>query len=207
MVGDFFFPTKTERPSETGENAGDYDCWTVYTECRANINGEVKLLHAHPNYKNEGAFYDWVMLDYSTANQRRNRKLEQHGYYEGMFPGKVLGFINQREGNKDEICALVHTCDVRDATETHLRDTVLTSEWRMEYKVGTVRRKEGGAFRTVKKNIPIVRKVPLISIGARCLVIEEHRDVSEARPCSECGKDYDRVTLLKPAELWPGEFF
>ena len=107
--------------------------WEMKTECSlVPLDGGIRVtLRCHPNYKNEGPWYDWVMVNFETnrffhkennrrqfnARQTKNNDPElekefdpmQHEpqYPDNCVPCKVLAFARSQTG---KTMALVHGC-------------------------------------------------------------------------------------------------
>ena len=133
------------------------------------------LYHAHPNYHNEGRWYDWVVIQYDSG---LNPDFKQMGatpsYQPYEVPAKLLSFILDKETGSRK--ALVHACEFR--SDNHL-DSVLTEVWRLEYARTSKRRpareetKHQPAEEAASYYKAIVRCVDIKSIVDRVFVLEE----------------------------------
>lgn len=131
--------------------------WELKTECSMvpeDSNRRI-LLRCHPNFQNEGPWYDWVLVNFSTDlffhkpgrkrqyEARKNKKpkdktLEptfdpmQHVPQnpDNCVPCKVVAFSERSDG---ELLALVHGCKFRTTNSDIENDTVLLEFWRLEY--------------------------------------------------------------------------
>jgi len=109
-----------------------------YTEyCREGIT-----FRAHPNYRNEGPWYDYVLIAWNqqTADNHTSDndsmqetldmplKTDDHEEIDNivLIPAKVLCFI---KGLNNEISAIVHSC-----LQSTKKKSVLTYQWQLEYK-------------------------------------------------------------------------
>ena len=109
-----------------------------FTEyCREKVT-----FRAHPNYRNEGPWYDYVLIAWNqqnAVNQYSDNdsmqetldmpvKTDDHESTSNavLIPAKVLCFI---KGNDNEIMAIIHSC-----LQTTKKKSVLTYQWQLEYK-------------------------------------------------------------------------
>jgi hypothetical protein len=192
---------------------GDSLWFDVFTECHFAVKEihntrkakELKL-RCHPNYRNEGPWYDWVIVAYEIdESERIDRTHVDIGgtepfYTEGMVPCKVLGFVrdNSQEG---KIKVIVHTCDFQSFEEGR-SGSVLIESWRLSYQ----QNKRGGQWRY---RYPVIDVVELESIHDAALVVEEYpgiHDMIDLDTIGEHKRTYDSVLLVRPREQWGSEF-
>ena len=192
---------------EKEEHKGDTrEFWQCFTKCSLVLeDGDRVLLRAHPNYRNEGAWYDWCMVNYgvqATGNAEAGSRF--YGYetnlgVEGCVPAKILAFLWCPLSS--EWKAMVHVCCWRDKA---VRDqaSVLVEQWKLEYR-STRRNADAQVLR------PVIEMVGLDSIVADCLVMEETSLLTEELEVhrSNVVEDYHAlVHLIKDWEEWGVEF-
>ena len=132
--------------------------WELKTECSMvpEDSSDRLLLRCHPNFQNEGPWYDWVLVNFSTSlffhkpglegeyNARRKKRPKERTLepkFDPMqhepqnpdtcVPCKVMAFA---KGGDGEIMALVHGCKFRTTNNDIKGDTVLLEFWRLEYR-------------------------------------------------------------------------
>ena len=102
----------------------DVSSWKCFTECDIFLpdyaGGRRCTFRAHPNYHNEGPWYDWAMVKFRGEGRRG----------ESLYPSKLLAFIEGGEGDPHAPYAVVHTCTDKDNT---VMDSVLVQHWILEY--------------------------------------------------------------------------
>ena len=140
---------------------------------------------AHPNYRSEGAWYEWAMIEfvYDNPQELQMRQRENH-FPRDEYPSKIVAFLELiREGKCIEKLALVHSCEEND----HQMSSVIQEAWKLQY--------------CEEDQQPIFHPVILESIGDRVLVVEEAMGIHEKRPHSSM------VHLILDREtFWAGKF-
>jgi hypothetical protein len=155
---------------------------------------------AHPNYRSNGYWYDWVMVNFQVDNDidgdnvdshrsKRHRTIETGNRYpDEYYPAKILCFF--ADPIDKEIMALVHSCDDND----HSEDSALCEVWSLEYQV---KRDSSNALVA----FPTIRAVPVSSFDEAVLVIEEMPGLTEAADVAT-NPHYSRCILVKNRERW-----
>lgn len=195
------------------ESRTNVDRWTVYTECTVNTNDGPMLFRCHPNYQNDGEYYDWAMVDYQDRDNRRQTAPAQYGYHRGLFPAKILAFVRQGQGAHQKIRAIIHTCEYRSEEEEVHLDTVIMSCWKTEYVKGDLFRNPNGEpllnhlNREVHRKVPKLRTIGVENIAHRCFVIEEFKRLQDDEMKRQEHPDYNSIILLKKRAMWADEFF
>ena len=188
--------------------------WKCYTECifspplRCPTQPRLTF-RCHPNYRNEGEFYDWVIVRFQRDNPTYFAEGHSHRTFfrSDCVPAKLILFV--RDSSSGKICALVHACHFRTAALCHL-DSVLMEPFQLEYHVARIEPQGGGRVprRSVQK--ATLRLVEIDSIEARCFVVEEQRGIKEnvpmPREVETANPGYDRVWLVRPRTDWGPEF-
>ena len=193
---------------ETDASGNEVRFWKCYTECSLPIPFEQPkdrvTIRCHPNYHNEGPFYDWCVCRFSSPGYEpsetarssvENPNVTHYTQFPSdCVPAKVVLFV--RHPATDKIYALVHACDYRDLDLTKA-DSVLLEKWRLEFGTVTIDKK--------KVTVPTLRFVELESIEARCLVIEEvpglKEQLDEPPP-----PHHDQVWLVRTRGEWASKF-
>lgn len=104
----------------------EVEFWNLSTECDMYLpgyrGGRRHIFRAHPNYQNEGPWYDWAMIEFPGENE--------------PFPGKILAFMVGKSPENDAAgCAIVHTC----SEELKDLESVLVKHWKLEYDKSAVK--------------------------------------------------------------------
>ena len=190
-----FFHAGPYRPDETPDLAFEtrtdkegnlHRFHTIYTELKmTNLNDDsAMLIRAHPDYQSEGAFYDWVLVDFVEDQWDDEAVFEDGPPKREPIPSKCIGFV-QSEG---QCYALVHSCFAR-REYLHQFDSTIFQNWRLEYgKWGSDHRDSipGRADPTLppcgRKTIQhaAVRLVSVDCIVRQCFVMEEKPGLKEA---------------------------
>lgn len=137
---------------------------------------------AHPNYRSEGAKYDWAMIKYSLVTSENEtpytaeewHRDRNHAFEADLYPAKILAFLSTKEPGVDgvvpcdaQVYAVIHTCSI----STHSSDTIVTERWELETFTANITTE--GVRRTLY--LPRLRLVPVSAIGERVFVFEEQR--------------------------------
>jgi len=195
--------------------------WDVYTECTfipsdavgVRANG-MMLLRAHPNYCNEGPWFDWAMINFGEPTQDEMNDQEMLNatpfYKQGTVPCKILGFV--RDGHSGEVLALVQPCEYQNADDLKA-SSVLLESWRMQYMgptLGTNRPRRAHP-KTPDRHQPFIQEVHLETIHDRCLVVQEYPGINcyldedlRSDPCLLA--NHDAVLLVRNRRDWGLEF-
>ena len=111
-----------------------------YTEYRR----DGLLFRAHPNYRSEGAWYDWCMVQFNVGESHDDSSTtaSSDGYWgQGSVPAKILCFLvdptdsdgdGDSNKNRNEM-VLCHCCEF----STHEKDSTLCEVWELEYEKKT----------------------------------------------------------------------
>ena len=197
----------------------------------ADADNKRVTLRCHPNYKNEGPWYDWVIVRFSTEGvqyQRNNahskRSFLKNGgkqknwqpilgntqYDDGFVPCKVLA-IAENPNDKSDIRILVHGCKYPTNQLQTQNDTVLLEFWQLAYhnRYDDLPRdfqeaQKIGLPPNVAPHhlVPHLSWVTLDSLYARCLVVKEEPGVFESVPLTNKGKEKNWVMLIQDHNSW-----
>jgi len=194
--------------------------WDLKTECSMvpATDPQRITLRCSPNFNNEGAWFDWVIVHFECDLNSFCEIGHQTQFARGCVPCKILAFHQDDGGN---IMALVHGCSFKKNEEQFANDSVLLECWNLEYITINVTTKvrdtlvvsEDGREALVEGCIKRPNKVPhlawiaLDSILCRCLVVEEtpgiHETVSNNRSVE---MEQTRVWLVRSHDRWAAEF-
>ena len=117
--------------------------WDIFTECRFPlVQNQHKLLghhgqvnvRCHPDFKGEGPWYDWVIVDYTEdyQSQVNNPEETDHEFYPpGCVPAKVIAFVGNPDPNKHPL-AIVHPCAYQSDADKAL-GSVLLEHWNLHF--------------------------------------------------------------------------
>ena len=181
--------------------------WELRTEASIYLatSEERVVVRCHPNYKNEGAWYDWVIVDFDTGEIQFEKPESPPFYDKACVPCKVLAVAehptqHQDKGNNNkEVLILVHGCDFRPKAKDLEGDSVLIEHWNLAYR--NISQERG---RT--QMAPVLSWVDPESVLTRCLVIEETPGVHETAPSQGRSKLANKVLLVRPRKNWAKEF-
>jgi len=158
---------------------------TVYCEYRR----ENTCYRAHPNFRHEGPWYDWVMVAYESSDdsiisEESIKNALPFGPNDN--PSRIMCFFTIND-NVD-VYALVHSCN----DSTHENDSILFQRWTKEY----IDRRHFVE--------PVLRVVPVDSFVIPILVIEDDNTVYETIPNKGL---QGGITVVTPRESqWPSHF-
>lgn len=197
-------------------NQGNKKFWELRTEVSLVTQGgdgkpERITLRCHPNYRNEGAWYDWVIVNFQTdVNLEEIEGSTQ--YPPSCLPCKVLA-IAENPKKEGDIWVLVHGCEFRNS-ESVKEDTVLLERWELAYHNLFQHLPKGrGVTYNGRRTINMGYMAPHLSwikcdaIVARCLVVEEEPGIFETAPWDpKKGRYKKKVTLVRARKDWPDEF-
>ena len=154
---------------------------------------------AHPNYKNEGPWYDWSyvvfqrdLVNFPFTNMS---KTSSPMYGPQFIPVKILCFLGDGTGAGETSMALVHACEWR---ENNSEDSVLTEVWDLEY---TQPSKKNKNYRKA-----VIRCVHTSSLVGRFFVVEETPGVREGFSTKDLHPVSTSVLLVKPRLEWANAF-
>jgi hypothetical protein len=201
--------SKKIRPQQA--TRGNSRWFDVFTECHFAVKEipntrkakELKL-RCHPNYRNDGPWYDWVVVAYEIDEMDRiDRTHADIGgiepfYPEGMVPCKVLGFVRDNaQGGKIKV--VVHTCDFQSFEEGR-SGSVLIESWHLSYHQRQGQRRH---------LYPVIDVVDLESIHDIAFVVEEYPGIHGMIDLDNIGEHkhtYNSVLLVRPRDQWGTEF-
>jgi len=145
--------------------------------------------HAHPNFRQSGAWHDWVMVAYeSDFDLKDDPNLVQLSlpFHCCNNPSKIMCFFVVDE--EEETCALVQSC----CDSNHQNNSCLFQRWSKEH---TAR---------VQCVEPMLRAVPVDSFGCRIFVVEDDHLIFETIPTKKLKA---AVMVVKPCDTyWPRQF-
>ena len=219
------------------QESGGESFWELQTEVSMVIpdTKERVTLRCHPNFRNEGPWYDWVIVRFDTKDTQyqrdtvasRNSFLRNGGkkkdwdpiqgnqqYDDGFVPCKILG-IAQNPKNKKDVRLLVHGCQFR-TSQIHTRyDTVLLEFWQLAYhnryadlpaEFRQLRKQELPPNERFQHLVPHLSWITIDNVYSTCLVIEEEPGIHEVAPINKEGEQKNWVMLVRGHGSWPGEF-
>ena len=230
--------TDTEEPGPEKGYHGESsvaEYWDVYTECEfvyvnqrrdpaagRNDEGPRRKLRAHPNYHNEGEFYDWVIVEFTIPRDAIDRIEEmrqtcgvdpQHG--PNFVPCKLFGFT--KDSKTGTVMAIVHACNWQSEEEIR-KGSVLLEHWSLDFEqmdkvfYKSQKDREMGLNPMRHMYRPKLYFVTLDSIKCPCLVVEatpgpKHRIwIGEEESDPKNSQDgrrklkYDTVSKLRRAQ-------
>ena len=200
--------------------------WTLHTEATIATNfndptGKPQdpfLVRADPDYKKEGPWYDWIMVEFEGGNESFELDKTCLQYPPEVVPAKVLALANHPETG---VVALVHPCEFRTKEKDQKDDSVLTeihhlhySEVRKPYTQSVQVECESGE--QVMHQIPrerVWRRPQLVWVGVEsivgpCFVIEENPGIHEELEQGTRNEILEqcRIMLVLPHNRWSGKF-
>jgi hypothetical protein len=164
--------------------------WSVFTECQFPLPVTTPrsprhsgLLHfcCHPDFQQEGPWYDWAIVDYyceeednkKSKKRKKSKKTKQpdevhHNSFfpEGCVPAKVLAFVQNDEGR---VVAIVHPCEYQTRDEKEM-GSVLLEHWSLSFTREAEQPKEADFDYILSAKLYAVE---IASIYDRCFVVEE----------------------------------
>ena len=220
------------------DSGGGDPYWELKTECSMVLSDSEEriTLRCHPNFQNEGPWYDWALVRFDCSNCffhkkslgneklyrafKRNRKDVQDRYDpmehvpqnpDDCVPCKILAFGANEHGTP---MALVHGCSFRTTNSHVSSDTVLVEFWHLEYQNLVAKERvspDKPREKSTTYQAPYLCWVELSSIVAPCFVVEEEPGLHEVLPYAKVGgrktsQPRNRVMLLRPHALWAQEF-
>ena len=193
--------------------------WELRTEVSVVLSDEPTrvTIRCHPNYKNEGPWYDWVIVNFSIEDDESSFESigpdDQNPQYEdGCVPCKVLAVAQAPTG---EVRLLVHPCMFRKKLKDREMDTVLIEFWQLQYhnlqsklprELGKKICVRGRNPQNTTYEAPFLTWVNLENIVCRCLAIEEEPGVHEVLPRNTKGEPMNWVLLVRQRCDWAKEF-
>jgi len=195
------------------EEAGPLDKLLGYTELLIHSWPESPLrIRAHPNYHNEGPWFDWVIIRYDPSLNRDFQPCSMPGsadddlygpsYKPYEVPAKVLCFLAHKDTG--EMQALVHACDFR---RDNAQDSILTEVWELEYKRTKDQWKMDGRPTPTPSRYhkAVVRCVDIASIIDRVFVVEHTPGLHEGY-WSLITTISKKVLLIRKRQQWAKYF-
>ena len=171
-------------------------------------------MRCHPNYCNEGLWYDWVIVHFKTEEDFEELPLDHCPQYQrDCVPCKILAFAEHQPKGKEssETWSLVHGCNFRTTTKQSEMDSCLIEHWELAYHNVSahlpLNEREKGSYWS-----PLLTWIKPESILCRCLVVKEEPGIFETLPMSQDTKiskrqkPRNKVLLIKQRQLWPLEF-
>ena len=138
-------------PKEDSSGGKKEIYWELVTEVSAVLPDEDKrvTIRCHPNYKNDGPWFDWVMVRFSTTDVDFWHKGDENKFVaagnnindfsaireptqfeDDCVPCKVLAAMEDEEG---DVKLLVHGCLFRTSGVETANDSVLLEFWNLSY--------------------------------------------------------------------------
>ena len=157
----------------------------IYCEYkRDNIN-----FRAHPNFRQSGAWHDWVMVAYESdlvpEDDPELVKLSLP-FHCHENPSKIMCFFVVDD--EQDTRALVQSC----CESNHQNNSILFQRWSKEY---TAR---------IQSVEPMLHAVPVDSFGSRIFVVEDDHSITETIPIKNLKAE---VMVVKPRDsYWPSQF-
>ena len=192
-----------------------YNVREGYLICHTQYRHHKQTFRAHPNYRSEGWWYDWVMVNQSQEVRRPSKRsrphepgtcnlsngihLDEHGdpdtshglYGNDFRPSKILAFFECPI--QDQVMALVHGTRSSD----HQTDTNLFERWEKDTKPCTQPSR-------ARMRLPKYKVVPVKYFGDSVFVVEDQPGLKEMYD-REC--DSLKVTMTRDRDrFWPGFF-
>jgi len=88
------------------------------------------IFRCHPNYRSNGAWYDWVMVWFEFDEPKQNHVRKQNGAWSpSYYPSKIMCFFMLP--NNATIYSIVHSTDVNN----HNNHSILFKRWELENKI------------------------------------------------------------------------
>jgi hypothetical protein len=209
--------------------------WQCRTECKMipvdeeeEEDGQSRSvqLRCHPNYNQEGPWYDWVMARFEPyeglvfQTPENIQKLRRNNLYNSIFgsgrnkikedqmkdlpmfdldvlPCKILAFVEDPIDSSN-VRAVVHGCCFRSTGSELFHDSVLLEYFNLSY---TVEGSEEEGF----SRVPHLSLLDLDNIVAPAFVIEEDPGIHESIPV-EPKEANTSVILVRSHHKWGREF-
>jgi hypothetical protein len=165
------------------------DSLDIYTE----VIHKKKTYRAHPNYRNDGPWYDWAVVRYEPSDvdiEREERNVDQNiesAYPPGYYPAKLLGFFKLN----NYLHCIIHCTDTKINSDN---DSCLTERWNLEYHYPNQRNRNQCIH-------PIFRSCEVDSIEDRVFVVEESPGV-----WADLQEMSSSVVLVKHKCMWKDYF-
>jgi hypothetical protein len=132
-------------------------------ECYTSYKKDGVTYRAHPNFRSEGEWYDWVMVRCDEDPKNEAAKNREQLHEEGLYPCKILAFFDAVGVNGQKgIHALVHRGNYPKKVYPSDK-SVLIQTWAKEYSLNNDR----------KERKPKLRLVGVDSFVSPVLVVEE----------------------------------
>jgi hypothetical protein len=167
--------------------------WCEIKLPRTRDSAQPQLLRAHPNLDKFGSYFDWVDAKFDVvydspldSEGESDREDEIH-----VAPAKLLVFYVDGNG---EDCAIVHSVEWSDGTETALGNTRLILNYFLEFQ---------------SSGWPAIRKIKVDNIYRPLYVIERKRGTHPVPP-KISGRDRQKeyvVSVVKSRNTWAEMFY
>ena len=159
----------------------------IHLCCHTEYSREEYTFRCHPNYKNEGAWYDYVLVAWDNPNNEKYSTFTRKASLDCnedlldvpvttqeqettsnvlLIPARILCFVQDEDGN---YFAVVHSCH-----EHFVKMSVLTYRWQLEYEGDKVVKQ---MYHPNECNVdaseltPIYHAVSVDTIQKHCLII------------------------------------
>ena len=209
--------------------------WELRTEVSVVLPDDIQrtMLRCHPNYRNEGPWFDWVVVNFdrtgvihhrNTASSKRaftrsGGRMSEFDpiegttqYPDGCIPCKVLA-VAENPKDPTDVRLLVHGCNHRTENRHTQFDTVLLEFWQLAHldlhNDLPKKWRDGSSNvgrRPVRHQPPHLTWVSTQNVVSRCLAIEETPGIFESLPLNEKGNEMNWVMLIRQHNLWPEQF-
>ncbi len=162
--------------------------WCEIKLPRTRESAQPQLLRAHPNLDKFGSYFDWMDAkfnvdgDYPLDSDKESER-EDEIY---VAPAKLLTFYVDGAGDD---CAIVHSVEWLDGTETALGNTRLILNYFLEFQ---------------SSGWPAIRKIKVDNIYRPLYVIERKRGKHPVPP-KTTGRDRQKqyvVSVVKSRNTW-----
>jgi hypothetical protein len=210
------FQPKEDHEKLPWTSKNDERYWDLRTEATIALSGSGKKvsLRCHPNYRNEGPWYDWVIVHFETDEAFEDLPADHRPQYQrDCVPCKILAFAeHQPKGSKKtETWILVHGCNFRKTENESKMDSCLLEHWELAYHDLSSHIPADGSGDNEHYWSPVLNWIKPESILCRCLVVEEEPGIFENVPMAKSKtkkteKPSNKVLLIKQRRLWPLEF-
>jgi len=120
-----FFPTYVDTSKKKNKKSffHDIDEFNVHLEYIHNGT----TFCCHPNYKSNGEWYDWVMVQFDIAGSKASRGKKKLGMWNGhYFPSKILCFFVLPDD--ETTYAIIQST----SSSNHENDSILFERWELE---------------------------------------------------------------------------
>lgn len=185
--------------------------WDLRTEATITLQGTGQKinLRCHPNYRNEGPWFDWVIVHFETDEVFEKLPSDHRPQYQrDCVPCKILAFAEGPNGEDDQPWILVHGCQYRKKVSQSEMDSCLLEHWELAYH-DLASHLPNGKDDSAHYWGPQLSWIRPNNILCRCLVVEEEPGIFENVPMTRTKKREkmrNKVLLIKQRRFWPLEF-